>query len=461
MQRRLLAIVLLAAAQEQTCENLLTCQPYGNPNEEGAFMQVRVADESQMAAAMASSEEDLKPEEGAALAGLGNEELAKEVQRMAGADSSCLTDYPGLTDLAEALRSSLGEGSNSSLAKALRSLEEILRSHQRDVELVQGLGQKEFLACNAKLRERTRLEVQRLFALSRQPRSECGSRPCPSEVRESFCAGTSIACGTTDCSRAGGEPCENWTIGSTSGDPASSTERTQGCDARTQLVQGLCDHFASVRSSCDRLSACWAAAELHVRETVEAVQLRVSRRKAAYTATQRMICHINIISEVATLAAPSAEPLTASIKDCAELRVDTSILNITFPQDRTEKASCDQTSCFLSAASLFTMSCDVGVCRAVAASRARDQLLEIQSSEVSEAAQSEREGRCWFSTSSSEPVLRDCPKDCFEMPQAETTQAPSYSYGQSYYAGRNAGWNAGWRWRWRRRRHWQPYRPYR
>ena len=127
------------------------------------------------------------------------------------------------------------------------------------------------------------------------------------------------------------------------------------------------------------------------------MQLRVSRRKAAYTATQRMICHINIISEVATLAAPSAEPLTASIKDCAELRVDTSILNITFPQDRasipqhlvpffyigvffmqnrimerkggdsvgivgnqgTEKASCDQTSCFLSAASLFTMSCDL------------------------------------------------------------------------------------------------------
>ena len=39
----------------------------------------------------------------------------------------------------EALRSSLGEGSNSSLAKAQQNLEKILSSHQRDVELVQQL----------------------------------------------------------------------------------------------------------------------------------------------------------------------------------------------------------------------------------------------------------------------------------------------------------------------------------
>ena len=69
---------------------------------------------------------------------------------------------------------------------------------------------------------------------------------------------------------------------------------------------------------------------------VEAVQLSVSRRKCAYTATKRTICHIDIISDVATLAAAhsASEPSTASIKNCTELSVDTSILNITFPQDR-------------------------------------------------------------------------------------------------------------------------------
>ncbi|CAE7389573.1 unnamed protein product, partial [Symbiodinium sp. CCMP2592] len=356
MQHQVLAIVVLAVAQEQTCENTQTSPHYGNPNEEGTFMQVRVADESQMTAAMASdSEQVLK----SGAMQLDNEELAKDLQRISGAEGSCLTAYPGLTDLAEALRSSLGEGSNSSLAKAQQNLEKILSSHQHDVELVQQLGQKEFLACTEELLKRTRLRVQKLFTLSMRPRSECRSRPCPSGVRESYCADTSIACGTTDCSSsAGGEHCEIWTIGNTSGDLASSTAKTQGCDSSTELFQGFCDHFADATSSCDRFEACWKAAELHVRSTVEAVQLSVSRRKCAYTATKRTICHINIISEVATFAAgPSAsQPSAASIKDCAELSVDTSILNITFPQDRTKKALCDQAACFLGTDSIFTMS---------------------------------------------------------------------------------------------------------
>ncbi|CAE7818455.1 unnamed protein product [Symbiodinium sp. CCMP2456] len=421
----------------------MTCPQDGHPNEEGTFMQVRVADESQMTAAMASdSEQVLKIR---AAVG-GKEELAKELQRIAGAESSCLTAYPGLTDLAEALRGSLGQGSNSSLAKAQQTLEKILSSHQRDVDLVQGLGQK-FLACTGELLKRTRLAVQKLFTLSKRPRSECGSTPCPSGVRESYCAETSIACGMTDCSgTTGGEHCEIWIIGNTSGDLAAGTEKTQRCDTRTQLFEGFCAHYADVTSSCERFEACWKAAELHVLATVEAVQLSVSRRKCAYTATKRMICHIDIISDVATFAAAhsASEPPTPSIKNCAELSVDTSILNITFPQDRTKKASCDQPACFLSTDSVFTMSCDPDGCRAVAASRASDRLLEIQSSEAPSEASKDWQGRCWFSGNSSEPVLRECPADCFEMPQAETTQVPSHdSHHQSYYAGRR------WRWKWR------------
>ncbi|CAE7744151.1 unnamed protein product, partial [Symbiodinium microadriaticum] len=333
----------------------MTCPQYGNPNEEGTFMQVRVADESQMTAAMASdSEQVLK-----SVATLdGNEELAKEVQRIAGAESSCLAAYPGLTDLAEALRGSLGQGSNSSRAKAQQTLEKIFSSHQRDVQLVQGLGQS-FHACTAELLERTRLAVQKLFTLSKRPRSECGSSPCPNGVRESYCAETSIACGTADCSStSGGEHCEIWIIGNTSGELASTTAKTQGCDTRPQLFEGLCAHYADVTSSCELFEACWKAAELHVLATVEAVQLSVSRRKCAYTATKRTICHIDIISDVATLAAAhsASEPSTASIKNCTELSVDTSILNITFPQDRTQKASCDQSACFLSTDSVLTMS---------------------------------------------------------------------------------------------------------
>mmetsp|Transcript_44052 Transcript_44052/g.91005 ORF Transcript_44052/g.91005 Transcript_44052/m.91005 type:complete len:442 (-) Transcript_44052:322-1647(-) len=54
---RLLAIVLLAAARAQTCEDDQTCQRPSSLGEEGSFLQARINEESQMDTAMENSEE--------------------------------------------------------------------------------------------------------------------------------------------------------------------------------------------------------------------------------------------------------------------------------------------------------------------------------------------------------------------------------------------------------------------